>query len=111
MLGRYVHLIGTFLIVVLTAVAGYLCLQAMYPEVNPVVPVIIYIFIGYIVAKLFMNVLGIAVDTTLQCFIAIEEIHIREEDFVPKLLRTFMRDRDLPNRDSPAAPCCGALPC
>jgi len=73
---------------VATAVVGYFILQAIHPEVNPILPVLSYLAVGYIVAKLYMNVFGLAVDTMLQCFIATEEMG-GDTDFVPGPLRSL----------------------
>merc|ERR1712048_36876 len=92
----------------MTAVAGYFILQAIYPEVEPILPVIIYTLIGYIVAKLVMNVYGFAMDTTLQCFIITEEMHYRG-NFVPKQLQVFIEKEDLKGGDDDERTCC--CPC
>jgi hypothetical protein len=57
--------------------------------VPPVVPLIIYGFVGYLVGSLFMNVFGLAVDTSLQCVIATEEMKC-DGDFVPEPLRNII---------------------
>merc|ERR1719469_1783714 len=84
-----VHLIGFVSIMVGTTVIGYFLVRALYPEVNPVVPCVTYALISYVVAKLFMNVFGLAVDTSLQCFLACEEMG-EVGDFVPSELVDFI---------------------
>lgn len=73
-LGSVIHNVGFIFIMAATGVAGYFILKALHPDVTPVVPLIIYIFLAYIVAKLYMNVFRLAVDTMLHCFIATEEM-------------------------------------
>eukprot|EP00928_Gymnodinium_smaydae_P038764 TRINITY_DN26656_c0_g10_i1.p1 TRINITY_DN26656_c0_g10~~TRINITY_DN26656_c0_g10_i1.p1 ORF type:complete len:915 (+),score=199.31 TRINITY_DN26656_c0_g10_i1:204-2948(+) len=76
--------LGVFFIMVVTAVLGYFIQIGMHPDITPVVPVLLYICVGYVVAKLFMNVFNLAVSTMLQCVIATEEMG--GGDFVPQAL-------------------------
>merc|ERR1712048_272323 len=86
MLGSIIHLLGKVFVMVVTGLCGFFTLQAMHPEIDfPVVLVILYVLIGYLIGSLFMNVFGLAVDTTLQCFIATEEMGI-DKSFVPSAL-------------------------
>jgi len=97
-LSMYMMMVSTCVITSTTAIMGYLALQMMYPEVDPVVPVVVYILMGFVVAELFMNVFGIAVDTTVQCFFLTQEMELDmqdekgkwSDDFVPEQLRTFL---------------------
>merc|ERR1739848_372678 len=82
-----------FFILVATAVVGYFILQAIHPEVNPILPVLSYLAVGYIVAKLYMNVFGLAVDTMLQCFIATEEMG-GDSGFVPAQLQSLLPSKE-----------------
>merc|ERR1719356_666689 len=79
MLGGGVHAIGYICIMTGSTVAGYFIIRTMHEAVSPVVPVFSYIVVSYIIAKLFMNVFGLAVDTGLQCFLACEEACIDSE--------------------------------
>jgi hypothetical protein len=87
-LGSIIHFLGFIFIMVFTCLLGYFILQGLHPDVYPVVPVIMYVVVSYLVAKLYMNVFGLAVDTTLQCFIATEEMG-GDEDFVPGPMKMF----------------------
>lgn len=91
MLSYMVHFIMYVLIVASTVVAGYFILQALHDDVDPIVPCIVYGFIGYLTAKMFMGCFALAVDATLQCFIAAEEMNSTHE-FVPDLLKKFVDD-------------------
>jgi len=105
MLGWFTHLIGYLFIAAATAVIGYFLLQAMYPEANPVAPMIIYICVGYVVGQLYMNIFGLAVDTCLQCFIAVEEMGGEPEEdtekFVPRALANFVKQIPKPKAAEP----------
>merc|ERR1719296_589137 len=68
-MGRAIHAIGFLCIMSGTAVPGYFMVQAMHDDISPVMPVFSYIVVSYIIAKLYMNVFGLAVDATLQCFL------------------------------------------
>jgi len=76
-IGGIINLIGVVMITVGTAFVGYLILLGMYGDKinSPIGPVIIYVIIGYVIAQLFMNVFSLAVDATLQCFVADEELN------------------------------------
>lgn len=81
---------GILLITIGTGVLGYLILRAMDPAVNPILPVIVYAVVGYMSAKLYMNVFGLAVASALQCFIATEEMGgdlPGDDSFVPGELK------------------------
>ncbi|CAJ1431281.1 unnamed protein product, partial [Effrenium voratum] len=73
LLGAVIHAIGFLFIIAASVALGYLILTGLYPEVAPAVSLVIYGVCAYMVAKLFMNVFGLAVDTTLQCFLACED--------------------------------------
>jgi len=92
-LGFIVHFIGKYLIMAATAVLGLLILQEMHSDVSsvPVTCILVYCFTGYVMGVLFMNVFGLAVDATLQCFIATEEMGI-DSSFIPPKLKKFVTD-------------------
>ncbi|EER11601.1 ctl transporter, putative [Perkinsus marinus ATCC 50983] len=77
-----------------TAAAGYFITLEMYDgEINsPVVPIIIYVVVGYVVGKLITNVFGLAVDSMLQCFVADEELNKASggAQCTPPLLKKFL---------------------
>lgn len=91
-LGSIIHFLGFVFIMVLTVLLGYFILQGLHPDIYPVVPVTLYVVISYLVAKLYMNVFGLAVDTMLQCFIATEEMGDAEGDFVPGPMKNFIKN-------------------
>lgn len=105
MIGGVIHLIGTFFIMAVTAFIGYMLLGALHPDdiSSPVLPTILYVIVGYISAKLIMNVFGLAVDTVLQCFVANEELG-GSSDFTPTQLSTFMAEHKEPTEKKG---CCG----
>jgi hypothetical protein len=82
LLGGIINWIGFFCIISVTGGLGYLFLGAMHEEAKVIVPVILFLIIGYFMSMIFMNVFGLAVDTVLQCFITCEEKKL-DGDFVP----------------------------
>lgn len=88
-LGSAIHAIGFVCIMSGTTVVGYFIVRALHEDVSPMIPIITYIAMSYVVAKLYMNVFGLAVDTSLQCFLACEEGGIGG-DFIPSQLRAFV---------------------
>eukprot|EP00450_Noctiluca_scintillans_P039716 CAMPEP_0194476184 /NCGR_PEP_ID=MMETSP0253-20130528/101_1 /TAXON_ID=2966 /ORGANISM="Noctiluca scintillans" /LENGTH=824 /DNA_ID=CAMNT_0039315027 /DNA_START=56 /DNA_END=2530 /DNA_ORIENTATION=- len=105
-LSYMVHVIGYLLITVLTGFAGYFILVAMYPDVQPTFPVICYVVIGYLVAKIFMGVFGLCVDSTLHCFIAAEEIGGNAQSFIPDAMKNLI-DSQKDQDEGPQSKCCG----
>lgn len=89
-LGSVIHALGYVFIMAITTFLGYFVLQGLHPGMSPIVPVIMYIIVSYVAAKLYMNVFGLAVDTMLQCFIATEEMG-GDEEFVPSPLVNFIK--------------------
>jgi solute carrier family 44 protein 1 (choline transporter-like protein)/choline transporter-like protein 2/4/5 len=104
-IGGVVHLIGTVFIMSVTGFIGYMLLGALHPDdvSSPVMPTLLYITVGYVAAKLIMNVFGLAVDTVLQCFVANEELG-GSSDFTPKQLAGFMSEHKEPDQKKG---CCG----
>jgi hypothetical protein len=90
-LGSVMQFLGWMFVAFCTAVLGYFILQAMHPTVFPVLPVMTYIAVGYLVGKLFMSVFALAVDTSLQCFIA-DEKNPGAADRVPAPLMSAVKD-------------------
>lgn len=85
MLGSIIYYVGLTFILVSTALLGYFVLQSLHPDASPVIPMMVYVMVGYLVGKLYMNVFGLSVDTSLQCFIACEEMECAG-DFAPASL-------------------------
>jgi hypothetical protein len=89
-LGAMIHFLGFVFIMAATVLLGYFILQGLHPDVHPVLPMCVYVIVSYVVAKLYMNVLGLAIDTMLQCFIATEEMGEGDKEFVPGPLKSFI---------------------
>lgn len=88
-LSGVIHCIGVGCIMSATLVGGYFLSREMHPDIEPFIPMICYGSVGMIIARLNMNVFGMAVDTSLQCFLAVEEMGVGGE-FVPECLRTLV---------------------
>jgi len=91
-LGAMIRLIGYLFIVAGTMIIGFLIVRAMHEEVSPFVPLVCFAIVSCVVARLFMTVFGLAVDTSLHCFLAVEEMGVGREH-VPKVLRAFVMSR------------------
>mmetsp|Transcript_21934 Transcript_21934/g.55849 ORF Transcript_21934/g.55849 Transcript_21934/m.55849 type:complete len:954 (+) Transcript_21934:140-3001(+) len=102
MMGAIIYYIGLMFILTCTVVIGYFTLQALYPSASPMMPVLTFIMVGYLVGKLFMNVFGLAVDTSLQCFIAAEEMDVRD-DFAPGPLKKLLQPKGESKEDATPA--------
>ncbi|CAD7931268.1 unnamed protein product [Amoebophrya sp. A25] len=108
MIGTLVRAIGIMFIVATTTIIGYFILIAMYEEdiSSPVLCILLFFMMGYVIGQLFMDVFGLAVDTTLQCFVADEELHAGGEaggaQYTPEELKGFLKD---PNSGSKLC-CC-----
>merc|ERR1712217_816184 len=90
-LGSAVNWIGFLFILTGTPFVGYFIVNAMHSDISPLVPCLTYSMVGYVVAQLYMNVFGLSVDTSLQCFLATEEMG-GSKDFVPDELNNFVND-------------------
>lgn len=88
-LGFVLHAIGYCIIMISTTFVGYLLLKAMHPNIAFVIPLTIYCILGYIIGKLYLNVYGLAVDTSLQCVIMVEKMG-HEGDFIPEPLEAIL---------------------
>eukprot|EP00927_Polykrikos_kofoidii_P026657 TRINITY_DN23703_c0_g1_i1.p1 TRINITY_DN23703_c0_g1~~TRINITY_DN23703_c0_g1_i1.p1 ORF type:complete len:836 (+),score=118.48 TRINITY_DN23703_c0_g1_i1:353-2509(+) len=101
-LGMVIHVIGKLFVMAMTGVCGFWCLEGIYPDVkSPIFLTCIYMCMGYVIGSLFMSVFGLAVDTTLQCFIATEEMGI-EKEFIPKELQSLVEEKG-----KSSSGCCG----
>lgn len=107
MIGGMVSMIGMVFITGFTTVIGYFILMAMYGDKDctgedckvssPILCVMMYVMMGYMIGKLFMTVFGLAVDTTLQCFCADEELNkdkgnFAANNYTPEELKGFLKD-------------------
>jgi hypothetical protein len=90
LLGTIIHYIGFFFIVVATVIIGYFIVTAMHVGMSPILSLVVYTLMSYVVAQLFMSVFGLAVDSTLQCFLACEEMGL-SGDFVPPQMASFLK--------------------
>jgi len=88
-LGLIIHGIGYVVITVSTTIIGYFILQFLHPDLSVVIPLCIYAGLGYVVGALYLNVFGLAVDASLQCMIAAEEMD-HDGDFVPAPLKSLL---------------------
>lgn len=88
-LGSAIQSIGYIFIMLGTTVSGYFILKALHPELNAFVPMVMYILMSYCVGMLYMNVFGMAVDTSLQCVIFAEEKGI-DKDTCPSSLTSVL---------------------
>jgi len=96
-LGKVIHFIGLLFIMASTIVCGYLLIREMHNDLSPVVPLVVYGVLSYFVARLYMTVFGLAVDTCLQCYLICEEMQLTEDDtFVPKYLRNCLKIKESP---------------
>jgi len=101
-LGNAIRCIGFLCIMSSTGCVGYLLLREMHPDVSPFMPLVMMLICGYVVANLFMNVFGLAVDTCLQCFLVVEEMGLEEfGGCVPQDLSNFVNSQVSP-QDKPA---------
>jgi len=87
-LGNAIRMIGFLCIMSSTGVVGYILMREMHPDISPFMPVLLFLMMAYVVSKLYMNVFGLAVDTCLQCFLAVEEMGLCSE-CVPGCLKNF----------------------
>jgi len=93
-LGAVVELIGLWFICITTVVMGYYILSLIHPDKSPVVPLMLYLGVGYVVGKLYMSVFQLAVDTCLQCFMIVVDMDSEEDlDFVPKALQSLLPNK------------------
>eukprot|EP00921_Rhytidocystis_pertsovi_P000886 GHVQ01001531.1.p1 GENE.GHVQ01001531.1~~GHVQ01001531.1.p1 ORF type:complete len:731 (-),score=96.12 GHVQ01001531.1:505-2640(-) len=71
-IGRTLRFLGLLSVTAVGAVVGFLLTEKMYGgEISsPVFPTILFAIISFLVGSLFMDILGMAIDTTLQCYLA-----------------------------------------
>ena len=86
---QLVLFIGKLFITVASAVGGYYYLEIHYGDElhSLTVPTLLVGFLAYAVSEAFSEVLGMAISTILQCFVADEELFDQAEDrFAPDSL-------------------------
>jgi len=101
-----IHMFGFLTITVGTTFLGYIMLINVFPDdiSSPFVPCLFYFMIGYMVGKLVMNVFGLAVDTTLQCFVADEELNGTVGEHTPSELTQFLAEMPKEEKKAKVAP-------
>merc|ERR1719261_734085 len=89
-----VYLFGYLTICLSTTFVGYILVTTWFADdiSSPYGVCAIYLIEGYVCGKLIMNVFGLAVDTSMQCFIADEEINGEAGDHTPHELGAFLSD-------------------
>jgi hypothetical protein len=100
-LGSAIDLIGFLCILAATTIVGYVIQTALHPDVSPIAPTVIYAFVGYVVGKLYMNVFHLAIDASLQCYIAVEEMGM-DDTCVPKELKKMVNKQPTDGKRSKA---------
>jgi hypothetical protein len=96
-LGWIVQFLGYAFITISTVTGGYFIMKGLNPDANPVVPLIVMGTIGYVVGRIFMALFQLAVDTSLQAFLAVEEMGGEPQDddkkFVPGALLSVLPEK------------------
>merc|ERR1719482_2338234 len=102
MIAPFVRKFGVLFIMVFTTYVGYQLLMAVFADdlSTPYGACFIYLVIGNVVGRLVMNVFGMAVDTTLQCFVADEELNGVVGEHTPEELKQFLADMPKPKEDA-----------
>eukprot|EP00588_Corethron_pennatum_P027338 CAMPEP_0194312848 /NCGR_PEP_ID=MMETSP0171-20130528/9771_1 /TAXON_ID=218684 /ORGANISM="Corethron pennatum, Strain L29A3" /LENGTH=625 /DNA_ID=CAMNT_0039067551 /DNA_START=353 /DNA_END=2230 /DNA_ORIENTATION=- len=92
-------------IVLLCSLSAFLTINHFYPDVTSVELLCIFVaFLSWFIADMFTDVLGMAVSTILQCFIADEEMFSGTgSHYVPKELDDFLKKVDAGNATQRAA--------
>jgi hypothetical protein len=94
MLAPFVRKFGVLFIMVFTTYFGYQLLMITFADSisTPYGACFIYLLIGNMTGRLVMNVFGMAVDTSLQCFVADEELNGVVGEHTPPQLKQFLAD-------------------
>merc|ERR1719387_818404 len=94
LLAPFVRKFGVLFIMVFTTYFGYQLLTLVFADSisTPYGACFIYLLIGNVTGRLVMNVFGMAVDTSLQCFVADEELNGVVGDHTPPQLKQFLAD-------------------
>jgi hypothetical protein len=94
MLAPFVRKFGVLFIMVFTTYFGYQLVTLVFADdlSTPYGACFIYLVIGNVVGRLVMNVFGMAVDTSLQCFVADEELNGVVGEHTPPQLKQFLAD-------------------
>jgi len=92
MVSPIVYLFGYLTICLSTTFVGYILVTTWFADdiSTPYGVCVIYLIEGYVCGKLIMNVFGLAVDTSMQCFIADEEINKQVGLHTPGPLKQFL---------------------
>mmetsp|Transcript_14475 Transcript_14475/g.25467 ORF Transcript_14475/g.25467 Transcript_14475/m.25467 type:complete len:992 (+) Transcript_14475:101-3076(+) len=95
-LGTMISWIGWTFIIACTVGLGYLYLINLHPEAELAINIVIHCCVAYCAAQVFMNVFGLAVDTSLQCFLLVEELECGvagPKGFVPKPMERWLNHK------------------
>jgi hypothetical protein len=94
MIAPFVRKFGVLFIMVFTTYTGYQLVTTVFKDElsTPYGACFIYLIIGNVVGRLVMNVFGMAVDTSLQCFIADEELNGMVGEHTPPQLKQFLAE-------------------
>lgn len=89
-----IHFFGFIFIFFATIFLGYMIVTNVFKDElsSPFGICFFYAIEGYVCGKLVMNVFGLAVDTTLQCFVADEEINGTVGPYTPPELTQFLSE-------------------
>jgi hypothetical protein len=100
-LGFVVNVLGYFVITIATGFLGYVILREMEPNANPVLPVLIFVAIGYNVGRVYMSVFMLACDTSLQCYLIVEEAGGQgaDQNFIPDALAGIMSNKAVADQE------------
>eukprot|EP00920_Eleutheroschizon_duboscqi_P017713 GHVT01042350.1.p1 GENE.GHVT01042350.1~~GHVT01042350.1.p1 ORF type:complete len:703 (-),score=33.09 GHVT01042350.1:972-3080(-) len=95
-LGKALRFLGLVSITSVAAIVGFFATNGIYKnEISGlVIPTALFAAIGIVIAALYMEVLAMSIDGTLQCYLADEEIHKSvgsHAQFTPGPLQTFMK--------------------
>lgn len=94
-LGGIINFLGVALIVCSTLFMGYYMLMLMHEDISPVMPMILFGMMAYVVAKLFMMVFHLACDSMIMCFMITEEMGLEKgKEFVPGELRSLIKSTE-----------------
>jgi hypothetical protein len=107
MIAPIIRKMGVYFITIFTTWIGYQLLTIVFEgELStPYGACFIYMIIGSVISQLVMNVFGMAVDTSLQCFVADEKINGKVMDHTPSELTAFLEtNKDKLDKEGPAKP-------
>jgi len=103
--GRGLRYLGLLGIVAASGVVGFFITEAWKGDEisSPIFPTIVYCLMGLVIGATIMDVLAMSIDTTLQCFVADEEMSGKGQggEFTPPPLKAHI------SRPQEGGGCCG----